>query len=276
MINVTCSCGANFKVQDELAGRHGKCPNCQKNIQVPNSSQRTSSQGEALKKNAATGDRSAKSRCRQCGAPAESLTYSCPFCGGSVQDVSSNSVEQSLQASNATRIDSMASVAGTLMNALDGGIGNLRREAAQVPDSPGELVTFFSKHIGGVSELHYGPIHRQACEAALTKLRVFSARDPKLANVVAELSRQLAEKPKAMNPLMLAGLLGFLGFLGLLLMLGLSVFMLRQEGTTRSEINQLIDQKKFSEARMRAEEISNKNQRESILKTIDKAQDQTD
>ena len=42
----------------------------------------------------------------------------------------------------------------------------------------------------------YGDIHFQACEAALTKLRVFSLNNPRLSGIVSDLQKQLDDKPR--------------------------------------------------------------------------------
>jgi|GEM_PF-3725816 len=275
MINVACECGSSFRVSDEFAGKGGKCPNCKALIRIgtPNG-EATPTPHHAEQKSEGIKSRNS-ARCGQCGAPIPSLTYNCPFCGVNIQKSVEGNVVQpepvGLACANQGAVESIISGAGKFMESLDL-VGKLRREASQVPDSPGELVTFFSKHIGGVSELHYGPIHRQACEAALTKLRVFSSNDSKLANVVADLQRQFELKPKAVSLFMVAGIAGAVGFGGLILILAFTFFMLRQESSVRADINVLINQGKFSEARMRAEEISGTYPKKSVLDTIDKAE----
>jgi len=275
MINVACECGSSFRVSDELAGKRGKCPNCKALIRIGTPNGETAPAPKHAEQKSEESKSRNSARCGQCGAPIPSLTYSCPFCGGNVQkSVEAKAVQLEpvgLAYANQGKVESMISGAGKFMEALDP-LGKLRREASQVPDSPGELVTFFSKHIGGVSELHYGPIHRQACEAALTKLRVFSLNDSRLANVVADLQRQLELKPKAVSPFMLAGIIGAVCFGGLILMMVLAFFMLRQESSVRGDINVLINEGKFTEARMRAEEISGTQPKKSVLDTIDKAE----
>ena len=72
----------------------------------------------------------------------------------------------------------------------------VRQEAMHLPDTPEELVSHFSKHVGGVPDPAYGDIHYQACEAALTKLRVFSLNNPRLSGIVSELQKQLDDKPR--------------------------------------------------------------------------------
>ena len=65
-----------------------------------------------------------------------------------------------------------------------------------LPDSPEDLVSHFSQHVGGVSDHTCGDIHYQACEAALTKLRVFSINDPRMTGIVENLQKQLDGKPR--------------------------------------------------------------------------------
>ncbi len=230
MIDVACQCGASFRVKRELAGKTGKCPKCNALIRIANGDRQAMSSAIETESKLGSSESNKVAKCSQCGAPVPALTYSCPYCGGDVQSASSE-----------TTVHSGVSKAGGMHDANSGaiasGIGKvmdffnepamLRKDASNVPDSPNELVTFFSKHIGGVSELHYGPIHRQACEAALTKLRIFSMNDPRLTNVVLSLQSQLEQKPQALSPVMLAGIiLGAVGFLGLLL-LAFLLLMLR-------------------------------------------------
>jgi GYF domain 2/TIR domain len=49
---------------------------------------------------------------------------------------------------------------------------SLREDVHRVPDSPDELIAYFAKHVGGVPDMATGDLHAQACEAALTKLRL--------------------------------------------------------------------------------------------------------
>jgi len=71
---------------------------------------------------------------------------------------------------------------------------------------------------------------------------------------------------------MLAGILGGVAFAGLILISALAFFMLQRESSVRSEINGLIKDGQFSEARLRAEEISGESSKKSLLETIDKAE----
>ena len=275
MINVNCECGSSFRVNDEFAGKRGKCPNCKSLIRIGAPIAEASPPARNVEQKSDLASVRNSTRCGQCGAPIPSLTYTCPFCGGHIQEaVAGNSARPEpvvLASVNQGAVDSVVSGAGKFMELLDP-LGKLRREVSQVPDSPNELVTFFSKHIGGVSELHYGPIHRQACEAALTKLRVFSANDSRLTNVVLSLQAQLDSKRRAISPFMLAGILGGVAFAGLILISALAFFMLQRESSVRSEINGLIKDGQFSEARLRAEEISGESSKKSLLETIDKAE----
>jgi len=125
-----------------------------------------------------------------------------------------------LQAGNDLNITARS--AGTVdaaMKSLDP-IGTLRREALlKLPDSPEELVSHFAKHVGGVPLLHYGNIHYQACEAALTKLRAHANRDPRLTAMINDLQQQLDAKPRERRALLLL-ISGFVALLVLLSAIG--------------------------------------------------------
>jgi hypothetical protein len=95
----------------------------------------------------------------------------------------------------------------------------VRKEAMHLPDTPEGLVSHFSKHVGGVPDQAYGDIHYQACEAALTKLRVFSINNPRLSGIVSDLQKQLDGKPRqweifikrfglALIPILMMGVIG--------------------------------------------------------------------
>ena len=100
----------------------------------------------------------------------------------------------------------------------------VRKEAMHLPDTPEQLVSHFAKHVGGVPDQAYGDIHFQACEAALTKLRVFSINNPRLCGIVSELQKQLDGKPRqweifmkrlglALIPILLLAIIGGVGAL---------------------------------------------------------------
>lgn len=172
--------------------------------------------------------RHSSSRCAQCGGPLASIRFDCAYCGA----IMTRCKEQDAESFQAIpkRSDRYAtpSTATSFMDAamktLDP-VGTLRREALNLPDSPEDLVSHFAKHVGGVPQLHYGNIHYQACEAAITKLKAHASRDPRLTALIEDLKQQLEAKPRERQALllMILGLLalfvfmmGIIAFAGLL------------------------------------------------------------
>lgn len=155
-------------------------------------------------------------RCVQCGGPQASIRFDCAYCGAIVTHRDEHDAECLQAAPKASDRNTVQSVAtgflDAAMKSLDP-IGTLRREALlNLPDSPEELVSHFAKHVGGVPLLHYGNIHYQACEAALTKLRAHANRDPRLMAMINALQRQLDAKPRERRALLLliSGLMAIL------------------------------------------------------------------
>ena len=118
-------------------------------------------------------------------------------------------------------------------------LGDLRRTALQLPGSPEELVSHFAIHVGGVPLLHYGNIHYQACEAALTKLKIFANHDPRLVTIIQGMQQQLDAKPRESDvwkkilllyALFMAVLLG-IGFIAFVISIASLNAQLRKEGS---------------------------------------------
>jgi hypothetical protein len=150
----------------------------------------------------------------------------------------------------------------------------LRDEARQVPDSPEELITFFSQHIGGVGMNRHSESHVQACEGALTKLRAFSLNDPRLRRVVGELQAQY-DAAKAAQKRLLFAVLGFtIAFFFVLMSFAgyMAVNETNRRSEAREEVQKLVRQGRYPEARVRAQGLETKNDIEQMLQVIDKAE----
>ena len=151
---------------------------------------------------------------------------------------------------------------------------NLRKEVRAVPESPDELVTFFSKHIGGVSDWLTGNLHSQACVASLTKLRAISISDPRQVGVVTELQRQLdiIQQGKSRKKLWIGAGCAALGIFLLLFALIFGEKLHSHDVSVRQDIQKLIRDGKYDEARIRAHDLDGSNNVEQMMEAIDKAE----
>ena len=192
MIHVQCKCGGSFQVRDEFSGKRGRCPRCstllfigQANI-PPVLLPRIGRTQIGPIRNEAT-------RCSQCGSLSEIATFTCSYCGASLAKPKADEVLSVTLFESQPR--SLFDGIGKVAEMFDGP-RIFRKEALQLPETPEELVSHFAKHVGGVPDLAYGDIHFQACEAVLTKLRVFSFNNLRLSGIVSELQNQLDAKPR--------------------------------------------------------------------------------
>lgn len=191
MIHVQCKCGGSFHAQDEFAGKRGRCPRCSSVMIIGQSSlppvlpvAPTPTSGSA---------RNESIRCSQCGGLSEIASFTCSFCGASLSRTNADEFMPETLVESESR--SVLDGVGKFVDLFDVQ-RKLRKEAMQLPDSPEDLVSHFSRHVGGVSDNACGDIHYQACEAALTKLRVFSLNNPRLTRIVEDLQKQLDGKPR--------------------------------------------------------------------------------
>ncbi len=257
MTRLTCSCGTQVTVPDHLAGRPCPCPGCGQTI-----GQRTAGRPAV---------RGSDSRsCTQCGAPIPNLTYVCAFCGTPVA-----SRRAAAAANGGVGVLTVPQAPAQPQGILEGMLGlRVREEARAVPDSPEELITFFSKHIGGVALNRHSEVHTQACEGALTKLWAFSRNDPALRRVTAELQAKF-ENAKATQKRMVFGILAssVLFFVGLMSVAGyMAINQNNRHAAARDEVQALIRQGRYDEARVRAQGLEFKSEIDQMLQAIDQAE----
>jgi hypothetical protein len=150
----------------------------------------------------------------------------------------------------------------------------LRDEARQLPDTPEELITFFSKHIGGVTLNRHSQVHEQACEGALTKLRAFSQNDPRLRRVTAELQAKFEAAKAAQKRVLIATItIPIILFIALMSFAGyMAINQNNRHAAARDEVQKLIRQERYGEARIRAHDLEFKQEIDQMLQTIDKAE----
>lgn len=283
MIQFQCQCGAPLQVSEELVGKRRKCPRCRAVVEVPGMSPPAAPEPGKPAKVAS------KKICSQCGAAAPSLTYTCEFCGAPLPRTESatsqklvpkreESVEENHEAPKGV-IEQIGSLGNWYTDLVKNDPGTrLREEVRNLPDSPEELITFFSNHIGGVTDIAFGRLHRQACEGVLTKLRVFSTRDPKISKIVCDLQGQLDGNPSP-NPVKYLGVVIFCCLIFVMIIFVISgVVILRNNSSDRNiqaDIEKMLGEKKYFEARIRAQNLSDKQKVEQTLEAIDKAESTT-
>jgi len=143
-----------------------------------------------------------------------------------------------------------------------------------VPDSPEELIAFFSRHVDGVAFNRHGQHHLLACEGALTKLRAFSLNDPNLACVVPEFQARLDAARSSLKRsafrIVAGSIIAFLALLSFV-----SFMAGNQTGRharARDEVQKLIGQGRFKEARVRAQDLESKQDVDQMFQMIDKAE----
>lgn len=278
MITVTCDCGAKLRVKDELAGKKGKCPKCgqiialvQQDLQIddtPVTQVSPSSDGGTEKR-----------VCPGCGARIPSLSFSCEFCGASVR-------EEAHPMGSADRTpdvgtESEGAFASLFRNSNDAEHATILRDIGNLPDSPEGLVSLFAKYVEGAGV--DGRIEQQkaqACRAAVTKLRVFAAGDSHLLGLVRDLQSQLDKRlqhSKRQTAWILASLITVivLVFGGCFVYFG--IVAPRHDAGVRQDIQRLVEQERFGEARIRAAALwSSPKDREkdvnTLIESIDKAE----
>lgn len=185
MIQVQCKCGGSFQVRDEFSGKRARCPRCSTLLSI--------GQANIPPVLLPRTGRNEAARCSQCGGLSEIATFTCSYCGATLAKPKADKVP------SATLVESQPqSLFDGISKVVDmfDVLRVVRQEAMHLPDTPEDLVSHFSKHVGGVPDQAYGDIHYQACEAALTKLRVFSLNNPRLSGIVSELQKQLDAKPR--------------------------------------------------------------------------------
>jgi hypothetical protein len=270
MIRVGCRCGMQFEVGDEFAGRRGSCPRCGGPLIIGQAGQRI---GAPLGTQLAPGPKTKRAReCPQCGAVVPSLTFSCAYCGAPVPREEPDS-PPNVRASVVE--ERPRGVLGKLTQSMDP-LRHLRDECQDVPDSPEELVTFFSRHIGGLDDFQIpiSALHAQACEGALTKLRAFARHDAPLSATVADLERQLLAKQRQRRRRRYALFVGApAAFFLLLVIIAIAgVIGTSHNSAIRSDIQRMVKEGRFDEARIRAEAISGTDEIKRTLESIDKAE----
>jgi hypothetical protein len=211
-------------------------------------------------------------KCPQCGAGVPSLTYVCAYCGVAVAPRPPAPGGGDEPVGTRGEPADVLTRAGRLLEDVMG--TKLRDEALQVPDSPEELITFFSKHIGGVAFNRHSQHHLHACEGALTKLWAFSSNDPRLARTVAELQVKFDAAKSSQKRLAIGIIAGSILFF--LAMFGFVCYMASNQNSrhaaARDEVQKLIRQGRFNEARIRAQELEFKPEIDQMLQAIDRAE----
>ena len=263
MITVTCECGSKLRVKDELAGKKGKCPKCGRILTL-------AEQDLKIIDTAATQDTAQpsgrdKKVCPGCGARIPSLSFSCEFCGATLGETNRPSANISSFES-----ENIPKSAG---DRLDKEVSAVLRDIDNLPDSPDGLVSMFSKYIEGAGVDGHPNIQKaQACRAALTKLKAFSAKDPRLISLVIDLQSQYNERMRRSKRTTILALIGIL--LILLLGGGVAISISIHNGAVLRDVNRLISEGNFAEARIRAQEVLNyeNEERKELLSTIDKAE----
>jgi hypothetical protein len=212
--------------------------------------------------------------CPKCGASVPPLTFVCAYCGTSVSRQDTDKPETppdgaGARSGSAPPADNMfARFGNSLGNMFGGGGGKGFKE----PDSAEELVAFFSEHIGGVSTPSMKTEqHKRACESALAKLKVYSVHDARLAQITLGLQNQYqaacAASQRSNVKLIVIGvaaLLVFFAFAGFM-----AYHQTTSEAQTREEIQRLIGEGKYNEARIRAQGVRSKKE---LLQAIDQAE----
>ena len=197
-------------------------------------------------------------RCPSCGAAIPQLTFVCAYCGFGVARPKNETAPAT------------AKKAGLIAGFFGGDA-----KSFQEPDSPEGLVAFFSEHIGGVSTPSLKTDkHKRACESALTKLKAFSAHDARLAQVTLRLQEQYnkacAEHRRSNFKLIL------IGVAALLLFFAFAGYMAYNQASgrarAREDVQKLIGEGKYDEARIRAQDLRYKSSINEMLELIDKAE----
>jgi hypothetical protein len=226
-------------------------------------------------------------KCPQCGAVAPLLSFSCDFCGSPLARQ-----ETGLAATPEPRdIKVQGFDAVSRIQKDFGGLfpkHRLRKEVSQIPDSPEALVSFFATHIGGVDDGVFGKLHSKACHGALTKLAAFTTNDGKLRGVVRDLERQYFQKQEIVRnrentkrKTKLAGCSGCLVvFVGVVVALIVGEIGSNREyvrrnlldATALKEVQQLVENGRYGEARVRARDLDGEWEQEKTIKMIDAAE----
>ena len=280
MIYVYCRCGVRLEAPDEQAGKRAKCPQCGAALTVPGVKPAPTGTQAAPAQPARANPKPSKSRkCSQCGAVIPVLTFSCDYCGAPLprDDQNAPPVANSTTVEYRPRgmVDGIQGALGKFTKSLDP-YRHLREECQQVPDSPEALVSFFSKHIGGLDDFHdqVSALHSQACQGALTKLRVFAGNDARLAATVASLEQQLVATQRRKRLKSYAVFGGVAGAVLLLLLIAsIGMFITgRGEDAALNDIQTMVREGRFDEARVRAGSLDGSDAINRALEAIDKAE----
>lgn len=171
MITVTCACGAQLRVKDDLVGKKGRCPRCSQIIVIQEDIELAESEIPHTAISAASGGKETRA-CPGCGARIAALSFSCEFCGASISNKSDHD--------------------GTVKSGSEGEGGDNR----PLGNSVEELVDDFSRHVSKASVDFFSETDSDAkrCEAVLVKLRVYATKDANLRHLVDDLQRQFHER----------------------------------------------------------------------------------
>ncbi len=212
-------------------------------------------QGSLIRKDKLMNQAKSADRCPSCGAALLRLSFVCAYCGFAIPR---------------TRPDRDA---GTSPGSKNLARGN--RPEFQEPDTPEELVAFFSEHIGGVSNPSWKQErHKRACEAALTKLKVFSAHDARLAQVTLGLQDQFHKACTTHKKSSFK--VAIIGIAGLVIFGAFAAYMAIHQASgraqARDDVQRLIGEGKFDEARIRAQDLRSKASIQETMELIDRAE----
>lgn len=140
-------------------------------------------------------------------------------------------------------------------------------------DSPEYWVTYFSQNIGGITPSWKFETHKAACEQALAMLRASSSNNPRLAGIVAELEAKFKAALAAKRRVEW-GLYGFVGVFVAFMTVFVTYMAIQQESghsAARKEVQKLIQEGRFDEARVRALDLES-NKKKEMMKVIDDAE----
>lgn len=260
MITVTCECGAKLRVKDELVGKKGKCPKCgqilalvQQDIQIDDT--------PAVQASPSSGGGTDKRACPGCGAQIPALSFSCEFCGATIQ-------QGSVGPKGQQDISSVATVAHKFTGIFaDSNMREAGRQAEKdavlrdlqdLGDSPDKLVTTFAKYIEGAGvEYETDKLKAQICRAVITKLRAFQIKDRSLSSLVAELQEQYTQRLQhdrsRYRKECIAIIAGFV-IIGVCVLTIIGVTWAHND-SVRNDVQTLIQQRRYSDARLRANNL---------------------